>query len=176
MSIGAGLLTTLQVDSGKSEWIGYQVVYGLGIGLCFQAPNLAAQTVLPKKDVPIGLALLMFGGLLGASVFLAAGENVLGNRLVQKLSGVPGFDSSLVTSGGATSLLSSLPANYREEVLSAYNDALRKVFQVGLIASCLTVLGAATLEWKSIVKKPEGNAGADAREVFVEKKVTEATY
>lgn len=154
MSVGAGLLTTFQVDTGEGKWIGYQIVYGIGLGLCFQVPNLAAQTVLPKNDVPIGLALMLFGQLLGAAVFVAVGENVLGNQLVQRLSVVPGFHPSLVTSTGATSLLRSLPLDQRATVLIAYNEALRKVFQVGLIVSCLTTLGAATLEWKSILKKP----------------------
>ena len=55
-----GLLTTLQVHTGTSKWIGYQVVYGFGMGMCFQAPNLAAQTVLPTKGVPIGIVLMFF--------------------------------------------------------------------------------------------------------------------
>ena len=175
MSVGAGLLTTFQVDTSEGKWIGYQVLYGIGLGLCFQVPNLAAQTVLPKNDVPTGLALMLFGQLLGAAVFVAVGENVLGNQLVQRLSRVPGFNSSLITSGGATSLLRSLPANLRETVLTAYNEALRKVFQVGLIVSCLTVLGAATLEWRSILKKPEVNVGAETSGAAEEKKVGETT-
>lgn len=28
MSIGAGLLTTLQLDTGTGKWIGYQIIYG----------------------------------------------------------------------------------------------------------------------------------------------------
>jgi hypothetical protein len=171
MSVGAGLLTTFRVDTGEGKWIGYQVLYGIGLGLCFQVPKLAAQTVLPKNDVPMGLALMLFGQLLGAAVFVAVGENVLGNQLVQRLSGVPGFKSSVITSGGATSLLSSLPANLRETVLTAYNEALRKVFQVGLIVSCLTVLGAASLEWRSILKKPEANVSAETSGTAEEKMV-----
>ncbi|KAL8832481.1 MAG: hypothetical protein Q9191_000251 [Dirinaria sp. TL-2023a] len=161
MSVGAGLLTTFQVNTGEGKWIGYQVLYGIGLGLCFQVPNLAAQTVLPKNDVTMGLTLMLFGQLLGAAVFVAVGENVLGNQLLLRLSGIPGFNSGLVTSGGATSVLSSLPANLRGTVLTAYNEALRKVFQVGLTVSCLAVLGAVTLEWRSVLKKPQENAGAE---------------
>lgn len=176
MSVGAGLLTTFQVDTGEGKWIGYQILYGIGLGLCFQTPNLAAQTVLPKKDVPIGLALMLFGQLLGAAVFVSVGENVLGNQLVQRLSGVPGFDPSLITSGGATSLLSALPASEHDTVLTAYNEALRKVFQVGLIISSLAVLGAVALEWKSILKnKPKANVGAETGGAAEEKKVGETT-
>jgi len=157
MAVGAGLLTTFQVDTGAEKWIGYQVLYGVGLGWCFQIPNLAVQTLLPKPDVPIGLALMVFGQLLGAAVFVAVGENVLGNQLVQRLSGIPGFNPSLVTSGGVTSLLSAVPSSFHDTVLIAYNEALRKVFQVGLIVSSLTVLGAFTLEWRSI-KKPDPKA------------------
>ena len=152
MSVGAGLLTTFQVNTGSGKWIGYQVVYGIGMGLCFQVPNLAVQTVLPKNDVPIGLALMLFGQLLGAAIFVAVGENVLASQLVKRLSGVPGFNPSLVTSGGATSLINALPADQKGRVLIAYNESLRTVFRVGLILSCLTVLGAILLEWKSILK------------------------
>ncbi|KAK6330798.1 hypothetical protein TWF718_002997 [Orbilia javanica] len=162
MAVGAGLLTTLQIDSGPSQWIGYQVVYGLGMGLCFQVPNLAAQTVLPKQDVPIGIALMFFGQLLGAAIFVAVGENVLGNQLVSRLSGVQGIDRTLITEGGATTLLNGLDTELREVVLAAYSEALRRVFQVGLAVTCLAVIGAATLEWKSILK-PQGDNDANGQ-------------
>ncbi|KAJ5206628.1 hypothetical protein N7472_003076 [Penicillium cf. griseofulvum] len=153
MSVGAGLLTTFQVDTGEGKWIGYQIVYGIGLGLCFQIPNLAAQTVLPKPDVPSGLALMLFGQLIGAAVFGSVGENVLANQLVKRLSGLPGFNSDLVTSGGVTELLNTMPPNQHDTVLASYNEALQTVFQVGLIMSCLTLLGAVGLEWKSIKKE-----------------------
>ncbi|KAF2447776.1 putative MFS transporter [Karstenula rhodostoma CBS 690.94] len=162
MSIGAGLLTTLQVDSGAGKWIGYQVLYGLGTGYCFQSPMLAVQTVIPKKDVPMGLALILFGQLLGASVFVSVGENVLANQLLKRLNGIPGFDRSLVTSGGATTFLDALPADYQARALSGYNEALRKVFQIGLILACFVVLGVASLEWKSVKKaQPDAQKGQE---------------
>lgn len=59
-AIGAGLLTTFGVDSSQGKWIGYQILYGLGLGLASQAPNMAAQTVLAKQDVAIGASLMFF--------------------------------------------------------------------------------------------------------------------
>src|SRR5947209_6209883 len=52
-SIGAGLLTTFTVDTGHSKWIGYQIVYGFGVGLAMQQPLIAVQTVLPIADIPV---------------------------------------------------------------------------------------------------------------------------
>lgn len=59
-AIGAGLLTTFGVDTSQGKWIGYQILYGFGLGLASQAPNMAAQTVLPKQDGAIGASLMFF--------------------------------------------------------------------------------------------------------------------
>ncbi|KAF3490686.1 aflatoxin efflux pump [Arthroderma uncinatum] len=158
MCVGAGLLTTLQVDSSEGSWIGYQILYGIGMGFCFQTSNLATQTVLPKPQVPIGMALMFFGQLLGAAVFVSVGENVLSNQLQKRLSKIPGYNPAFISSAGATTLIDSVPPELRGVALSAYNESLRRVFQIGLVMSCLGVLGIYSLEWKS-VKKP-GNPGA----------------
>ncbi|KAG4028915.1 hypothetical protein MFRU_018g00260 [Monilinia fructicola] len=160
MCVGAGLLITLQVDTEKGKWIGYQILYGFGMGMCSQAPNLAAQTVLPTEDVSIGIALMFFATLLGAAVFVSVGQNVLDNQLVQRLSGFPGFEPDLITEGGATSFLSSLPASLQETGLIEYNEALRRVFQIGLVLSCIITLFLAMMEWKSVLKKVEAEKGS----------------
>jgi len=54
MSIGAGLLTTLKVDTPSKTWIGYEILYGFGLGLGMQQAGMAAQTCLSKKDVMTG--------------------------------------------------------------------------------------------------------------------------
>lgn len=163
LSVGAGLLTTLQVDTGAGMWIGYQVVYGWGMGCTFQAPNLAAQTVLGHRDVPVGASLMLFSQLLGGAIFISVGQNVLDSQLQSRLSGLPGFDPSLLLKTGATTLIGQLPETIRPAVLAAYNESLRTVFHVGLIMACLTVLGAAALEWRSVKKhaprKEAGGAG-----------------
>lgn len=60
-AVGAGLLTTLGVHASTGQWIGFQVVYGFGLGFASQAPNMAAQTVLQKQDIAIGASLMFFG-------------------------------------------------------------------------------------------------------------------
>ncbi|KAI0123089.1 putative MFS aflatoxin efflux pump [Xylariales sp. AK1849] len=162
LAVGAGLLNTLQLDTGAGKWIGYQILYGFGMGLSFQAPNLAAQTVLPTKDVPIGTSLIFFSQLLGGAIFISVGENVLNNQLVERLSSLPGFNVGLVTNNGATTLSSSVSAELLPVVLSAYNESLRKVFQIGLIMTCLTIFGSVAMEWRSVKqKKPKKQVDAE---------------
>ena len=169
MSVGSGLIYTWQVTTGEGKWIGYQVLYGLGMGLCFQTPNLATQTCLPKKDVPVGIALMFFGQLLGAAVFVSVGQNVLSNQLVARLSNVPGFNQSLITSGGITSLINALPSDFRDTVLVAYNESIKRVFLVGVILSCLATLAFFVMEWKSILKQP-GRISQPTSDVSAEEK------
>jgi MFS family permease len=153
LSIGAGLLTTLQLDTEQAKWVGYQFLYGFGMGMTFQAPNLAAQTVLPMKDVSIGVSLMFFTQLLGGAIFISVGQNVLNNELLKRLTGLPGFNPSMVEDTGATNLITSLPADLRQPVLTAYNGALRVVFIVGLCLACLIILGACAMEWRSVKEK-----------------------
>ncbi|KAL1851079.1 hypothetical protein VTK73DRAFT_9543 [Phialemonium thermophilum] len=167
MAIGAGLLTTLQVHTPQSKWVGFQVLYGWGLGMTFQAPNMAAQTVLPHRDVPVGTSLMFFSQLLGGAIFISVGQNVLDDQLVKRLTGLPGFSPELVKSEGATALIHSLPASVRSTVLFEYNEALREVFYVGLAAACASILGALSLEWRSVKKNlkkkgdEEEKAGGD---------------
>jgi hypothetical protein len=162
MSIGAGLLTTLHVETSKGQWIGYQILFGFGMGLCFQAPNLAAQTCLPVKDVPIGIALNFFGQLLGGSIAVPVGQNILDTQLIHRLSGIPGFDSNLITSGGAINLISSLAPDVRGQAVLAYNDALRNVLIIGTVVSCLAVVCVSGMEFRTVLKPKASSATADA--------------
>ncbi|KAK7428260.1 hypothetical protein QQZ08_005157 [Neonectria magnoliae] len=157
MSVGAGLLNTLEIETPKAKWIGYQIIYGWGLGSSSQVPNLAAQTVLPKRDIPIGTSLMFFSQLLGGAVFVSVGQNVLNNQLLQRLSAVPGFTPKSIQISGVTSLV-NLPVSIKSTVLVAYNESLRQVFQVGMILACVTMLGALAMEWRSVkqtVKKED---------------------
>lgn len=151
-SVGAGLISTWRVDSSQAIWIGYQVMNGIGLGMVYQVPNLAIQTVLPKKDAPTGFAMALFGGLLLSSVFISVGENVLTNQLVRRLSKITDLpvNASTVSASGATTLLNQLPEDQREAGLIAYNQSLQIVFQIALALSCICVPGACVLEWKSV--------------------------
>lgn len=74
MSIGAGLITTFKVDTGHAKWIGYQVLFGLGLGMGMQQASMAAQTCLDKKDVTTGVSIMFFFQNLGGAIWLSVGE------------------------------------------------------------------------------------------------------
>lgn len=64
-AIGAGLMTTFKVDSSVGKWIGYQIVYGVGMGLTAQTPLMVVQNVLALEDIAIGSSLIMMMQAIG---------------------------------------------------------------------------------------------------------------
>ncbi|XHG08881.1 hypothetical protein AWENTII_011970 [Aspergillus wentii] len=161
-SIGAGMISTLSPTSNHSHWIGYQVIFGLGIGCGFQTSNMAAQTVLPRADIPIGMSLMIFMQQIGGSIFLAVDQNLLSNKLVEQLSHVAGLDANLVINTGATELRNVVPSSELSTVIDAYNYALTRIFILATGISASTMLGALAMEWRSI--KGNGDVGSRAEE------------
>ena len=157
MSIGAGLLTTWTPDTTHPEWIGYQVLFGFGLGIGMQQASLAAQAVLPRKDAPIGIALVMFCQQMGGAVFVSVGESVFTNQLVKGLKNVAGISPAVVVNTGATDLRHVVNPSNLHGVLVAYNNAITKTFTVALAMACFSIIGALCIEWKNI-KPPKKQA------------------
>lgn len=154
MAIGAGLLTTLKVDSGHPMWLGFQALYGLGVGMGMQQPNIAAQTVCKLDDVPVATALTNFCLTLGGALFISVGQNLFTNQLVTNLvADVPNIDPSIVLKVGATNLRHAVDPSNLSGVLTAYNGALIQAFRVSLAMACFSVIGALGMEWKSVKGK-----------------------
>ncbi|KAJ7886158.1 DHA14-like major facilitator [Mycena olivaceomarginata] len=153
-AVGAGLITTFGVGTGHAHWIGYQIIYGLGVGFGMQQPIIAAQTVLSLEDIPTGTSLVMFAQTLGGALFVSVGQNVFTNKLKDGLaSQVPSLNPAIVLSAGATSLRDSVDPQFLPAVISAYNDALVSAFYVSVAMACLSLIGALAIEWKSVKGK-----------------------
>ncbi|KAJ7183209.1 major facilitator superfamily domain-containing protein [Mycena filopes] len=160
MAVGAGLLSTLKTNTGHAHWIGYQVVFGLGVGAGMQGPLLVAQTALDLADVPIGTSIVMFVQTLGGALFISVGQNVFQNKLISGLvAKVPGVSPMLVISSGATSLKNAIDPQYLPAVLEVYNTALVNAFYVSIAMGALSLVGSTLTEWKSVKGKNIEMAG-----------------
>lgn len=160
--IGGALLYTLSDASSKAQYAGYQAVYGVGVGMALSSPNMAAQTVLPRDQVAIGISLLFFAQLLAPSILVPAAQTVLTSQLRRRLADIPGLNAGVLSDGGATSIVDVDPA-IRGDVIHGYALALRRVFLVGLVIVCVSIFGSATLEWKSTRKAADEKKAAAAQ-------------
>ena len=118
-SIGGGLLTLFDPDITSPAWIGYQVLVGVGIGVGWQQPIVAVQTVVDMEDVPTATAILSFAQTIGGSFFISVAQSVFSSRLTRELAAkAPSLDPSLVLDGGVSDLTAHVPQQYFPAVIS----------------------------------------------------------
>lgn len=154
-AIGAGLMTTFDVNTPHSQWIGYQFIFGAGVGFGMQQTMIAVQACLKGNDIAVGTAIVMFAQTLGGALFIAVAENVFENKLVSNVvaANLPGLSAATVLNTGATEIQKVIPTQFLPTVLNAYNDALTNAYYVSVAMSCLTLIGALSIQWVSIKGK-----------------------
>ncbi|KAK3991311.1 major facilitator superfamily domain-containing protein [Cladorrhinum sp. PSN332] len=152
MSIGEGLLTTINSDTPSANWIAYQFLCGFGLGFGMQTSGLAIQAVLGKGDLPIGIALNMFVQQLGGAVFTSVGQTILTNLLVSQLSDIQGFNPRDIVKEGATMILEDASPELRARIIDAYEYACKHVFICAMALSFAALISAFGMEWINIKK------------------------
>jgi hypothetical protein len=152
-SIGAGLLTTLKVDSPNSVWIGYQFIFGFGLGLGMQQPGMAAQTVLPQKDVMTGVSLMFLFQGLGGGIWVSVGQTIFNQALKSKFSHIANLNAAQIVNTGATQIRDLVDPSMLPVVLTAYNGAIMDILKLGVALSAASIISGLTMEWRSVKDK-----------------------
>ncbi|KAI9877146.1 MAG: hypothetical protein M1830_004696 [Pleopsidium flavum] len=160
-SVGAGLLTTFGDNISSSRWIGYQALYGFGVGFGLQQPVLVAQTVLSEVDVPLGVSVITLVQVLAGAVFVAAAQSVFQTHLASNVEAVvPGFNPQALFEAGATDALKLFSHQQLPEIIAAYSAAITETFYIVLALSCLSMVGALGTAWTSMKGRNGGSPQA----------------
>ncbi|KAJ4296465.1 hypothetical protein N0V90_006510 [Kalmusia sp. IMI 367209] len=161
-TIGAGMLYTLKVSSPAGEWIGYQVLAGLGAGASVQIPFVAVQVVTSEKDMPTANALVMFFNSLGGAIAISIAQNIFINSLAKEIPKyAPGVDPRIVINAGATYVRYVVPVQFLKGVLEAYTKAITTALVLSIATAVIACLVSFGMERKSIKGKkiiPGGGA------------------
>ncbi|KAI0126665.1 MFS transporter [Xylariales sp. AK1849] len=154
VSVGSGFMTTFTPDSSAAQWIGYQAIYGLGVGFGLQQPLIAVQAALPDNQVSEGTALVIFVQTLGGAIFLSIGQNIFNNQLLKNVvaAEIP-VDTGSLLSQGATSIDRLVPVEFQPQLRLAYNDSIVQVFYAAVAAASLSILGSVFVPWYSVKGK-----------------------
>jgi MFS family permease len=162
---GAAVLTTLHPATSTGNIIGYELLYGFGAGFGFGQPTYIVQTLLPERDVAIGITFITLVQNLSAAIFVAIAQSVFQNGLVHNFAEIGGGNRSAgFLRSGAADLLTALPATERSVAVRAASDALVQTFYVALAVACTTVVGAVGVRWQSM-KRPEPVPGGSENSV-----------
>lgn len=126
------------------------------------------QTVFTGADSALATSTLIFSQSMSSTIFLCVGQNVFTNALVSNVRRLAPEvqDPHIVVDVGAADVHDVFAKEHPESlngVLEAYDGALRKVFLISLVLSCLTVFGCVGIEWVSVKKHKAGEADNEAR-------------
>ena len=150
-TVGAGLIYTLGVGSPSSQWIGYQVVSGIGLGLGFQIPVIVAQASVEPTDISTVTAIILFFQSIGGSFFVSAAQSAFVNMLVGNLiKNVPTLDPQAVVAAGAGAIQSTFSADVVPEIIASYLTGLHVSFALTIALAGVSLLIAFLSPWQRI--------------------------
>ncbi|KAH1940737.1 hypothetical protein KXV59_002266 [Aspergillus fumigatus] len=150
LAAGGGLYQLVRADSPLGQWVGFQILSGVGYGICSQMPILAVQVVLNKPDIPTGLVMIMFFQMLGGALAPSVGQNLFTDGLLKNLSKMHGIDGAAVVAAGASGFREIVPPELMNAVVDAFNSALRNVFWVALATPVLAWITSLAMEWRQL--------------------------
>lgn len=137
-AVSAGLIYTLDAGSPARDWIGYQVLGGIGTGLTFQIPIIVAQAVVPPSDLATASALVLFFQCLGGAVFISVSQSLFSNRLLAAVAdaALPGVSPQHVLATGATELRVVFNPTQLATIIESYMVGLRDAYALAIALAC----------------------------------------
>nr|OQO27038.1 hypothetical protein B0A51_04038 [Rachicladosporium sp. CCFEE 5018] len=156
-AIGFGLCSILNENSSTGEWIGFQIIFGIGRGFGFQMPIIAIQSGLTPAHSALATSLIMFSGMLFGGISLSASATILTNSLRKLIpQTAPDVNANAVVAAGATGFRSILPADQIPGVLKAYSTAVDRVFYLAAGLFVAGFVAAWGMGWVDFRKKETG--------------------
>lgn len=141
---GLGLDTTLHATSAVRNWVGFELLSGIGLGLLFTATAFPVLSPLPVSDNGTALAIFIFFRSFFQAWGITIGGTVLQNQLKTRLpqAFVQNLSSGIDLAYSAIPQISSLPDDLRLEVQTAFAKSLRMLWFVLLGISVLGLLSS----------------------------------
>ncbi|RYP11045.1 hypothetical protein DL765_007921 [Monosporascus sp. GIB2] len=162
LAAGGGLYQLIGPASPAAQLIGFQILSGVGYGICGQMPILAVQVVLGEADVPTGLVMVMLFQCLGGALAPSVGQNLFTDKLLRNLGEVQGIDGAAVVAAGGREFREIVPPELIDEVIDAFSSALRNVFWVALATPVLAWTVSWAMEWRRLPQDRGKAATANA--------------
>lgn len=132
VAVALVLLSTLTPESPLWMVCAYIAVMGLGLGLSMQILVLIVQNSFPLREVGTATASNNFFRQIGATLGSAVVGSLFASRLAELFTERLPAAAASEAPGGSNSLtpalVSKLPTEVRDMIISSYNDALTPIF------------------------------------------------
>ncbi|KUJ18298.1 MFS general substrate transporter [Mollisia scopiformis] len=160
-TVGCGLLYSLSTHSSSGEWIGYQIVAGLGIGLALQVPIISAQAIVDPSDLASATAMILFFQTIGGAFFVSAGEVAFTNILLQKLpTDAPSVNPQSVVAVGVTQIRATYAADVVPGIVNSYMSGLKVAYAIAIASAGISVFAALFSKWRNLKGKVQMGGAA----------------
>ncbi|KAK6070015.1 MFS multidrug transporter [Seiridium cupressi] len=160
LSTASGLYSLLQPGSPTGEWVGFQIIGGIGSGAGLQVAVNAIQAVTTGEELSSAMAFMVFAQSLGPAIALALYNVIFDASLKMQLAErAPNVDAQAIVDAGATGFHSLVQPTDLNPVLKAYANSIDRVFfLVAALAACCGIF-AWGMGWRDIRKKtgPQDN-------------------
>ncbi|KAH8886588.1 putative MFS multidrug transporter [Thozetella sp. PMI_491] len=161
-AVGCGLLGLLTIDTPSREWVGYQIIFGIGRGFAMSVPFLAVQNRLPKEQIPAAMSMLAFLSNLSAAVMIVLSQTIFTNGLTELIPHyAPGVSSDVVIAAGSTNVRNIIPPDALPGVLLAYAKSLARVWYFCAGIAVPSFIFSWCLGWDNIKQKPKAAENTD---------------
>ncbi|KAJ5577923.1 uncharacterized protein N7459_006887 [Penicillium hispanicum] len=153
---GYGLLSTLSPTTSTARWIGYQIIYGAGSGTGGSGPYIAIQNLVPLKQIPTAMAIVIFAQNLGAAAWVVVANAIFNNslrkQLLQRASSMD-IDPDLIIDSGVRSLRNlGLSASQLAAVLASYGIGIDHAMYLGIAVAASMLLYAWGLGFGNVLE------------------------
>ncbi|EEH02665.1 major facilitator superfamily transporter [Histoplasma capsulatum G186AR] len=165
-AIGAGLFTTFDVNSTLGEIVGFQVLAGLGFGLCVLCLVECPQAILADRDVPYAQGVINMFQILGGATSTQVATLIFIQTLSHRLERVPNLpqDQIRILLADPTTMLygnssdskgshhindsQTLPSGpLRSRILNELSGSFSATFHLSIVAACLALTFVLCMPW-----------------------------
>ncbi|KAK5116980.1 hypothetical protein LTR62_006701 [Meristemomyces frigidus] len=138
--IASDLIYTLDVVSQSGEWIGYQVIAGIGMGLSLQIGIIVSQGVVEPQDMSEASAMALFFQLFSGAIAVSVAQVLFANKLLKSLTHTLGHSKAVETvAAGATGLRRILAGADLDAAIHSYKVGLRNAYMLSIVLAGLGV-------------------------------------
>ncbi|KAI0709719.1 iron permease [Earliella scabrosa] len=164
--VGMGLQSTLHADSAVRNWIGFQIVAGIGFGMLFTATTFPILAPLPVELNASALSFFIFVRTFFQAWGITVGATVLQNELSSRLPSdfLASLPSGVEISYAAIPQIRALGEPLKDEVRDAFADSLDVLWEVMIAVSGVGFLSAWVMRQIPLQQIGDENWGLKERE------------
>ncbi|KAL4899479.1 hypothetical protein BDW74DRAFT_183735 [Aspergillus multicolor] len=156
MTIGSGVLSMIGTSTPEHDLIGYQIIFGAGIGLSVSIPFITIPNLIPRPQIPTAMAIVIFSQFLGGAVMLSAAQTIFSNSLRHLLAeDLSATEAGRIIESGARSVRDIVSGTQLTAVLDDYSTAIDRIFYMGIGLGGVAFLFCWGLGWRDIRQKKD---------------------